>query len=80
MGMATSIAVLVISQDSLLALMSMCIAGATIGVGLCGGTLKAISFRRMGLLMPSRIATIPVAGTLADVLMGLFLNTPHFES
>jgi sodium-dependent phosphate transporter len=25
------------------------------------------------------IMTIPIAGTLAGVLMGLFLNAPHFS-
>ncbi|KAJ4286216.1 hypothetical protein N0V88_008079 [Collariella sp. IMI 366227] len=78
MEMGAAITVLVFSQFSLPVSTSMCITGATVGVGLCNGTLKAVNFQRVGLLVLSWIATIPIAGTLAGVLMGLFLNAPHF--
>ncbi|KAI1138185.1 phosphate transporter [Hypoxylon sp. FL0543] len=80
MEMGAAITVLVFSQYSLPVSTSMCITGATVGVGLCNGTLKAVNFQRVGLLMLSWIATIPVAGTLGGVLMGLFINAPHFAS
>ncbi|KAK3331341.1 putative sodium/phosphate symporter [Apodospora peruviana] len=72
--------VLVFSQYSLPVSTSMCITGATVGVGLCNGTLKAVNWQRVGLLALSWVATIPVAGTLGGVIMGLFLNAPHFSS
>ncbi|KAI2604406.1 putative sodium/phosphate symporter [Hypoxylon fragiforme] len=78
MEMGAAITVLVFSQYSLPVSTSMCITGATVGVGLCNGTLKAVNFQRVGLLLLSWIATIPIAGTLGGVLMGLFLNAPHF--
>ncbi|KAL1306329.1 hypothetical protein AAFC00_005048 [Neodothiora populina] len=78
MEMGAAITVLVFSQFSLPVSTSMCITGATVGVGLCNGTLKAVNFQRVGLLLLAWIATIPIAGTLAGVLMGLFLNAPHF--
>ncbi|KAH9909297.1 phosphate transporter [Xylariomycetidae sp. FL2044] len=78
MEMGAAITVLVFSQYSLPVSTSMCITGATVGVGLCNGTLKAVNFQRVGLLLISWIATIPVAGTLGGVLMGLFLNSPGF--
>ncbi|KAL8706674.1 MAG: hypothetical protein Q9201_000308 [Fulgogasparrea decipioides] len=78
MEMGAAITVLVFSQYSLPVSTSMCITGATVGVGLCNGTLKAVNFQRVGLLLLSWILTIPIAGTLAGVLMGLFLNAPHF--
>ncbi|KAK0702533.1 phosphate transporter [Apiosordaria backusii] len=78
MEMGAAITVLVFSQYSLPVSTSMCITGATVGVGLCNGTLKAVNFQRVGLLMLSWIATIPIAGTIGGVLMGLFLNAPHF--
>ncbi|KAK1752865.1 phosphate transporter [Echria macrotheca] len=78
MEMGAAITVLVFSQYSLPVSTSMCITGATVGVGLCNGTLKAVNFQRVGLLAFSWIMTIPVAGTLGGVLMGLFLNAPHF--
>ncbi|OCK91625.1 putative sodium/phosphate symporter [Cenococcum geophilum 1.58] len=79
MEMGAAITVLVFSQYSLPVSTSMCITGATVGVGLCNGTLKAVNFQRVGLLVLAWIATIPIAGTLGGVLMGLFLNAPHFS-
>ncbi|KAI9926520.1 hypothetical protein ASPWEDRAFT_119588 [Aspergillus wentii DTO 134E9] len=79
MEMGAAITVLVFSQYSLPVSTSMCITGATIGVGLCNGTLKAVNFQRCGLLLISWIMTIPIAGTLGGILMGLFLNAPHFS-
>ncbi|KAK2784323.1 hypothetical protein FQN53_008552 [Emmonsiellopsis sp. PD_33] len=78
MEMGAAVTVLVFSQFSLPVSTSMCITGATVGVGLCNGTLKAVNFQRVGLLLLSWVATIPIAGTLGGVLMGLFLNAPHF--
>ncbi|KAK7721580.1 hypothetical protein SLS57_005260 [Botryosphaeria dothidea] len=78
MEMGAAITVLVFSQYSLPVSTSMCITGATVGVGLCNGTLKAVNFQRVGLLVVSWIMTIPIAGTIGGVLMGLFLNAPHF--
>lgn len=78
MEMGAAITVLVFSQFSLPVSTSMCITGATVGVGLCNGTLKAVNWQRIGLLMISWIMTIPIAGTLAGVIMGIVLNAPHF--
>ncbi|KAK9237145.1 phosphate transporter [Lipomyces kononenkoae] len=78
MEMGAAVTVLVFSQFSLPVSTSMCITGATVGVGLCNGTLKAVNFQRVGLLLLAWIATIPIAGTLGGVLMGLFINAPHF--
>ncbi|KAG6368042.1 hypothetical protein INS49_002242 [Diaporthe citri] len=80
MEMGAAVTVLVFSQFSLPVSTSMCITGATVGVGLCNGTLKAVNFQRVGLLVIAWIATIPIAGTLGGILMGLFLNAPHFGS
>ena len=78
MEMGAALTVLIFSQYSLPVSTSMCITGATVGVGLCNGTIKAVNFQRVGLLLISWIATIPIAGTLAGVIMGIALNTPHF--
>ncbi|KAK6206597.1 hypothetical protein LQW54_007548 [Pestalotiopsis sp. IQ-011] len=80
MEMGAAITVLIFSQFSLPVSTSMCITGATVGVGLCNGSLKAVNWQRVGLLVLSWIMTIPIAGTLGGVLMGLFLNAPHFSS
>ncbi|KAL2857079.1 phosphate transporter [Aspergillus pseudoustus] len=79
MELGAAITVLVFSQYKLPVSTSMCITGATIGVGLCNGTIKAINWQRVGLLGLGWIMTIPIAGTLAGCLMGLMLNAPHFS-
>lgn len=78
MEMGAAITVLLFSQYSLPVSTSMCITGATVGVGLCNGTFKAVNWQRVGLLVFAWIMTIPIAGTLAGCLMGLFLNAPGF--
>ena len=80
MEMGATITVLVFSQFSLRISTSMCITGATVGVGLCNGTFKAVNFQRVGLLLLSWIATIPIADTLGGVLMDIVLNAPHFAA
>lgn len=80
MELGAAITVLVFSQYKLPVSTSMCITGATIGVGLCNGTVRAVNWQRVGLLGLGWIMTIPIAGTLAGCLMGLILNAPHFGS
>ncbi|KAH8697959.1 putative sodium/phosphate symporter [Talaromyces proteolyticus] len=80
MEMGAAITVLLFSQYSLPVSTSMCITGATVGVGLCNGTVKAVNWQRVSLLLIAWIATIPIAGTIAGVLMGLFINAPHFST
>lgn len=60
--------------------LSRCSLQATVGVGLCNGTYKAVNWQRVGLLLFAWIMTIPVAGTIAGVTMGIILNAPHFAS
>ncbi|KAL2865316.1 inorganic phosphate transporter [Aspergillus lucknowensis] len=78
MEMGAAITVLIFSQYSLPVSTSMCITGATVGVGLCNGNLKAVNWQRVGLLVFAWIMTVPIAGTLAGILMGIILNAPHF--
>ncbi|KAL5337474.1 phosphate transporter [Aspergillus crustosus] len=78
MEMGAALTVLIFSQYKLPVSTSMCITGATVGVGLCNGTFKAVNWQRVVLLLFSWIMTIPVAGTLAGVLMGIVLNAPHW--
>ncbi|QIX00699.1 hypothetical protein AMS68_006216 [Peltaster fructicola] len=80
MEMGAAITILVFSQYKLPVSTSMCITGATVGVGLCNGNLKAVNWQRVGLLVLSWIVTIPIAGTLGGVFMGIILNAPDFRS
>ena len=78
MEMGAAITVLMFSQFKLPVSTSMCITGATVGVGLCNGSFKAVNWQRVGLLGLSWLLTIPIAGTLGGLFMGIVLNAPHF--
>ena len=78
MEMGAAITILIFSQYSLPVSTSMCITGATVGVGLCNGTFKAVNWKRFFLLFFSWIMTIPIAGLIGGCLMGLAVNTPHW--
>ncbi|MBE3049925.1 inorganic phosphate transporter [Candidatus Bathyarchaeota archaeon] len=78
MELGAAITVLIFSQFSLPVSTSMCITGATVGVGLCNGSFDAVNWQRVGLLFLSWVLTIPVAGTLGGLFMALVLNAPHF--
>ena len=80
MELGAAITVLMFSQFKLPVSTSMCITGATVGVGLCNGSLRAVNWQRVGLLVLAWILTIPIAGTLGGVIMGIVLNAPHFGS
>ncbi|EDU49395.1 PitA Phosphate sulfate permease [Pyrenophora tritici-repentis] len=80
MEMGAALTVLIFSQYSLPVSTSMCITGATVGVGLCNGTYKAVNWQRVGLLVFSWIMTIPIAGTIGGLSMGIILNAPHFNT
>ncbi|EON96719.1 putative sodium phosphate protein [Phaeoacremonium minimum UCRPA7] len=78
MEMGAAITILIFSQYSLPVSTSMCITGATVGVGLCNGTFKAVNWQRVGLLFFSWVMTIPIAGLIGGGLMGLAVNTPSW--
>lgn len=56
----------------------MCITGATVGVGLCNGDLKAVNWKATGWIFLGWVLTIPIVGTLSGCLMGIILNAPRF--
>ena len=78
MEMGAAITTLIFSQYKLPVSTSMCITGATVGVGLCNGTYKAVNWQRVGLLFFSWIVTIPIAGLIGGGLMALALNAPSY--
>ncbi|KAL1612290.1 hypothetical protein SLS60_000514 [Paraconiothyrium brasiliense] len=78
MELGASITILIFSQYKLPVSTSMCITGATVGVGLCNGTWRAVNWQRVGLLFFSWVMTIPIAGLIGGGLMGLALNTPSW--
>lgn len=78
MELGAAITILIFSQYKLPVSTSMCITGATVGVGLMNGTHKAVNWQRVGLLFLSWVLTIPIAGLLAGLPMAVILNAPRF--
>lgn len=56
-----------------------CITGATIGVGLCSGSVKAINWKMVSWTMFSWLVTVPVVATVAYTLMILLISAPHVQ-
>lgn len=77
MEMGAAITILLFSQYKLPVSTSMCITGATVGVGLCNGTFKAVNWQRVGLLFLSWVATIPIAAFIGGAVMAIAVNTPN---
>ena len=57
---------------------TQCIVGATVGVGLCQGELKAINWRMVGWIYFGWFITLPVTGIIAGCLMGIIINAPQW--
>ncbi|KLU85469.1 phosphate-repressible phosphate permease [Magnaporthiopsis poae ATCC 64411] len=57
---------------------TQCITGATVGVGLCSGTLRTINWRMVAWIYMGWIITLPVAATFSGVLTGLIINAPRW--
>ncbi|KAI9337729.1 phosphate transporter family-domain-containing protein, partial [Zopfochytrium polystomum] len=77
---AAALSVLTASFLALPVSTTQCIVGATIGVGLCNGSLKAINWRMVGWSMFSWVLTLPVAGVLAGLIYALLTRGPNFVS
>jgi sodium-dependent phosphate transporter len=78
MEIGAAITVLLASQYGIPVSTTMCITGATAGVGLVSGGPKAVNWRAFGWIFLGWVLTVPVAGTAAGCLTGLFINAPHW--
>lgn len=74
MEMGAAITILIFSQYKLPVSTSMCITGATVGVGLCNGTLKAVNWQRVGLLFFSWVS---ITHTHTSERFLILLNADH---
>ncbi|KAG8808791.1 Na+/Pi symporter [Serendipita sp. 400] len=59
---------------------TQCIVGATVGVGLCTGDIKAINWRMVAWIYLGWFITLPCTGLIAGCLMGLIINAPRWGS
>ncbi|WWD03280.1 hypothetical protein V865_001331 [Kwoniella europaea PYCC6329] len=78
MEFGAAITVLLASQYGIPVSTTMCITGATMGVGLLSSGFKGVNWRSLGWIFLGWVLTVPVAGVAAGCLMGIILNAPHF--
>ncbi|MCJ1365942.1 hypothetical protein MMC16_005067 [Acarospora aff. strigata] len=57
---------------------TQCITGATVGVGLCTGDIKAINWRMVAWIYMGWIITLPVTAIISGCLMAIIINAPRW--
>lgn len=76
MELGSAITVILATRLALPISTTQCITGATVGVGLCSGTWRAINWRMVLWIYAGWIITLPIAGIIAGCLMGIAINAP----
>lgn len=78
MELAAAITVLLASRLALPVSTTQCITGAIIGVALTNGDLKSINWKQLAKIFLGWVLTVPCAGLIAGIIMGMALNVPHW--
>jgi sodium-dependent phosphate transporter len=78
MELGSAITVVMATRLSIPVSTTQCIVGAVIGVALCNGDLKAVNWRMVAWCYSGWFITLPVAGIISGVLMGIIINAPHW--
>lgn len=72
-----AITVLLASRLALPVSTTQCLVGATMGVALMNLSPRAVNWRQMIFIFSGWVLTLPCAGLISGLLMGLALNAPH---
>ncbi|KAL8801718.1 MAG: hypothetical protein Q9182_004257 [Xanthomendoza sp. 2 TL-2023] len=75
--LGAAITVLLASRVGLPVSTTQCLTGATVGVALMNFDIKAVNWRQIVFIFSGWILTLPCAGLLSGLVMGMALNTPH---
>ncbi|CAJ0641058.1 57_t:CDS:2 [Entrophospora sp. SA101] len=76
MELGTSLTVLTASKLGLPVSTTHCITGATAGVGLCNGNVKALNWKLLAWCFFSWVLTLPIAGCTAGLIFAFVANAP----
>lgn len=79
MELAAAITVLLASNLGLPVSKTQCITGAIIGVALTNADLKSINWKQVGKIFIGWCLTLPCAGLVAGLIMGMALNVPRWN-
>jgi phosphate/sulfate permease len=78
MELGSAVTVVMATRLALPVSTTQCISGATVGVGLCAGTWRAINWRMIAWIYFGWIITLPVTGIISGCLTGIILNAPQW--
>ncbi|KIV81941.1 hypothetical protein PV11_04088 [Exophiala sideris] len=78
MELAAAITVLLATQLNLPVSTTQCITGAIIGVAVMNRDLKSINWKQLGKIFLGWVLTVPSAGLISGIIMGMALNVPHW--
>ncbi|KAI7856354.1 phosphate transporter [Circinella umbellata] len=76
--LGAALTVLTASQLELPVSSTHCIVGATVGVGLCNGSLRAINWKMLGFTFLGWVCTLPVAGVISGLIYAFCAYGPSF--
>jgi len=76
MELAAAITVLLASRLGLPVSTTQCITGGILGVALTNMDLKSIHWRQLGKIFLGWVLTVPCAGLISGIIMGMALNVP----
>jgi sodium-dependent phosphate transporter len=79
MELGSAVTVVMATRLALPVSTTQCIVGATMGVALCNGDLKALNWRIVGWCYFGWILTLPIAGLISGCLMGIIINAPQWS-
>lgn len=80
MELAAAITVLLASRLGLPVSTTQCITGAVLGVALVNYDLRSINWKQLLKILLGWVLTLPVAGLISGILMGMALNVPMWGS
>ncbi|KAI5795372.1 phosphate transporter [Peziza echinospora] len=78
MELGAAVTVVMATRLALPVSTTQCIVGATMGVALCNGDIKALNWRMVAWCYAGWFITLPVAGIISGCLMGIIINAPHW--
>jgi solute carrier family 20 (sodium-dependent phosphate transporter) len=78
MELGSAVTVILATRLALPISTTQCITGATVCVGLCSGTWRAINWKMIAWIYAGWIITLPGAGIIAGCLMGIVINAPRW--
>lgn len=80
MELGAAVTVLIATQYGLPVSTTQCITGAIVGVALVNYDFKSINWKQLAHIFLGWVLTLPSAGLISGIIMGMALNVPQWGS